>query len=142
MTASKDARVIWQGGMAFEGKGGSGFSVRLDSPEAKGGSTGFSPMELVLVALAGCTAMDVISVLQKKRQDVSGLEVRANGVRADDDPKVYTHIALEYVVRGHKVDPKAVEHSIELSRTRYCAVGGMLSQTARITTTYRVEEAR
>ena len=141
MTAPKDARVIWQDGLAFEGTAGSGFSVRLDASPDEGGGSGFGPMELVLMGLAGCTAMDVISILKKKRQAVTGFEVRAHGLRADDHPKVFTDITLEYVVRGHNIDPKALERSIELSETKYCPVMGALKKTANISTTYRVEEA-
>ena len=141
MAAAKDAKVVWKEGLAFEGMGGSGFTASLDTRAEEGGGTGFSPMELLLVSLAGCTAMDVISILKKKRQDVTGFEVRAHGLRADDHPKVYTDITLEYIVRGHGVDPKAIERAIELSETKYCSVTGMLKRVASITTTYRVEEA-
>ena len=141
MAAAKDAKVVWKEGLAFEGIGGSGFTVSLDTLAEEGGGTGFSPMELLLVSLAGCTAMDVISILKKKRQDVTGFEVRAHGLRADDHPKIYTDITLEYVVRGHGVDPKAIERAIELSETKYCSVAGMLKKAANVTTTFRVEEA-
>ena len=141
MAAAKDAKVVWKEGLAFEGIGGSGFTVSLDTRAEEGGGTGFGPMELLLVSLAGCTAMDVISILKKKRQDVTGFEVRAHGLRADDHPKIYTDITLEYVVRGHGVDPKAIERAIELSETKYCSVAGMLKKAANITTTFRVEEA-
>jgi putative redox protein len=141
MAAAKDARVVWKDGLAFEGIGGSGFTVSLDTLAEEGSGTGFSPMELLLVSLAGCTAMDVISILKKKRQDVTGFEVRAHGLRADDHPKIYTDITLEYVVRGHGVDPKAIERAIELSETKYCSVAGMLKKAANITTTFRVQEA-
>ena len=142
MTAPKDARVVWQGGLAFEGTAGSGFSVRLDTISEEGGGTGLGPIELVLVGLAGCTAMDVIWILKKKRQEVTAFEVLAHGERADDDPKVFTDITLEYVVRGHDVDPHAVAHSIKLSEQKYCSVMGMLKKAASITTSYRVEEAK
>ena len=141
MAAAKDAKVVWKEGLAFEGIGGSGFTVSLDTLAEEGGGTGFSPMEVLLVSLAGCTAMDVISILKKKRQDVTSFEVRAHGLRADDHPKIYTDITLEYVVRGHGVDPKAVERAIELSETKYCSVAGMLKKAANITTTFRIEEA-
>ena len=141
MAAAKDAKVVWKNGLAFEGIGGSGLSVSLDTVAEEGGGSGFSPMELVLVSLAGCTAMDVISILKKKRQEVMGFEVRAHGLRADDHPKVFTDITLEYIVRGHNVDSKAVQRAIELSETKYCSVSGMLSQVAQVTTTYRIEEA-
>jgi len=141
MAATKDAKVVWKDGLAFEGIGGSGFTVSLDTLAEEGGGTGFGPMELLLVSLAGCTAMDVISILKKKRQDVTGFEVRAHGLRADDHPKIYTDITLEYVVRGHAVDPKAIERAIELSETKYCSVAGMLIKAANITTMFRVQEA-
>lgn len=140
--AAKNAQVIWKGGLAFDGSGDAGHVVRLDSPQAEGGPTGPSPMELVLIGLAGCTAMDVISILEKKRQKVTGFEVHASGVRAEEHPRVYTDITLEYVVRGRGVDPQAVERAIELSEGKYCSVSGMLSKTAKITTTFRVEEAQ
>ncbi len=140
MAASKEGKVVWQGGMAFEGVGKSGLSIRFDTTAEEGGGTGFTPMELVLLSQAACTGMDVISILKKKRQDVISFEVRAHGLRADDHPRVFTDITLEFIVRGHGVDPEAVARSIELSETKYCSVGGMLNKTANIKTTYRVEE--
>jgi putative redox protein len=142
MAAIKETRAIWKGDMTFEGVGHKGFRVTMDTvPESGGHDEGLGPMELVLVALAGCTAMDVISILKKKRQDVTGFEVVTRGARAKDYPRVYTDIEIEYIVRGHDVDPKAVARAIELSETRYCSVSNMLSQTAKLTTTYRIEEA-
>src|SRR3990172_5461993 len=104
MAAVKDAKVVWKEGLAFEGIGGSGLKVSLDTLAEEGGGSGFSPMELVLVSLAGCTAMDVISILTKKRQEVTGFEVRVTGQRASEAPKVYTEIEVEYVVEGRGVD--------------------------------------
>jgi len=141
MAAFKDAQVIWQSGLAFEGTAGSGFSVRMDTTPDEGGGSGFSPMELVLLGLASCTAMDVISILKKKRQDVTGFEVRAHGLRAEDHPKSFTDITLEFIVRGHNVDPKAIERAIELSESKYCSVMGTLRKAPNVATTYRVEEA-
>ena len=140
MTAPKDARVIWQSGLAFEGTAGSGFSVRLDTTPAEGGGSGFSPMELTLLSHAACMSMDIVSILKKKRQDVTGIEVHTLGERTDDYPRVFTGITLEFVVRGRGVDPQAVARSIELSETKYCSVGGMLKKSVNIKTTYRVEE--
>jgi putative redox protein len=85
--------------------------------------------------------MDVISILKKKRQEVTGFQVQAHGLRADDHPRIYTDITLEYIVRGHNIDSKAVERAIELSETKYCSVNGMLGQVAKVKTTYRIEEA-
>ena len=102
--------------------------------------TGARPMALILVGLAGCTAMDVVSILQKKRQAITSLQVKVSAERADDHPKVYTQIQIEYVVSGQGVDPKAVERSIELSRTKYCPAIAMLEKTAEITTSCRIIE--
>lgn len=102
--------------------------------------SGPTPMQVVLIGLCGCTAMDVISILQKKRQPFTGLEVHATAERAADHPRVYTQIHLEYVVKGRSVDPQAVERAIELSQTKYCSVSAMLSRTATITTSYRIVE--
>jgi putative redox protein len=98
-------------------------------------------VELLLIGLAGCTAMDVVSILQKKRQTLSGLKVNVTADRADEHPRVYTRIHLEYVVTGSDVDPRAVERSIELSQTKYCPASAMLGQAAEITTSYRIVQA-
>lgn len=119
--------------MAFEGTAGSGFSLPLDGRIGKGGDgNGFSPMELLLVGLAGCTGMDVIDILRKKRQDVTGFEVSVQAERAADHPKVFTHITIEYTVSGHAIDPRAVDRAIELSVDKYCSASAMLAKTAEI----------
>jgi putative redox protein len=97
-----------------------------------------SPMELLLISLAGCSAMDVVAILRKKRQVVEGLEVRVHGMRQDEHPTVFTDINLEYVVHGGGVDPQAVTRAIELSRERYCPVWAMLAPGVRITAASRV----
>ena len=118
-----------------------GFRWDLDAEEETGGvGAGPQPHRLLLLAMAGCTAMDVISILRKKRQQVSGLNVIVQGRRAGQHPEVYTHINVLYRVRGKNVDPQAVERSIELSTTRYCPVIGMLGKVAEVTTRYEVEE--
>jgi len=128
-----ETKVTWKGKLAFDAKAGSGFSLPLDTAKASGGDeNGFRPMELLLVGLAGCTAMDVISILQKKRQEVTGFEVAVNGERASEHPKIYTHIVVEYRVKGNNIDPAAVERAVELSETKYCSANAMLSKAARI----------
>jgi putative redox protein len=97
-------------------------------------------MELLLIGMAGCTAHDVVSILEKKRQAVTGVEVSATAERADQVPRVYTEIAVEYVIRGRGIKPKAVADAIQLSEEKYCSASIMLGQTARITTSYRIEE--
>src|SRR5512147_1867730 len=136
----KTAQATWEGqGVAFMVAGGSGFTLRTDNPS---GPTAASPMELVAMASAACTASDVISILQKKQQQVTGFEVRVVGPRAADHPKVFTAIELEYIVTGHNIDPKAVERAIELSLTKYCSVNKMLEQAAQIKSHYRIIEAQ
>jgi putative redox protein len=97
-------------------------------------------MELLLIGLAGCTSMDVVSVLQKKRQPLTGLQTKVTAERADEHPKVYTQIHVEYIVTGADVKPEAVERAIELSVTKYCSAMAMLRQAAEITTSYRIVE--
>ncbi len=142
MAATKETRVVWKGDMSFESTGRKGARVAMDTTADFGGhDEGFSPMELLLIALAGCTAMDVISILKKKRQDVVDFEIVTRGVRADEHPRVYTEIEIEFIVRGRNVDPQAVARAIELSETKYCSVSNMLNKAAKLTTSYRVEEA-
>jgi putative redox protein len=142
MAATKGTRVVWKGDMSFESTGRKGARVLMDAaPDFGGHDEGFAPMELLLVALAGCTAMDVISILKKKRQDVVDFQVVTRGVRADEHPRVYTEIEIEFIVRGHNVDPRAVARAIELSETKYCSVSQMLNKVAKLTTHYQVEEA-
>jgi len=134
------ASVTLADGMHFVGNV-EGFRIDLDADESVGGvGAGPEPPRLLLLALAGCTAMDVISILRKKRQQVSGLSVEVQGNRADQHPKVYTRIEVLYRVRGQNVEPRAVARAIELSETRYCPVMAMLSKVAEVTTRFDVEE--
>lgn len=129
-------------GMQFTAQAGSGHTVVLDAAEHAGGEgAGFVPMELLLVGLSGCTGMDVISVLRKKRQEVTGYEVRVRGERAEDHPMVYTTITVEHIVTGYNVSPEAVARAVELSATKYCGAGAMLGKTAKLTHTFRIIEA-
>ncbi len=129
-------------GMRFEVEAGSGHHVTLDAAEHSGGhNEGFRPMELLLVGLAGCTGMDVISILRKKRQLVTAYEVHVTGVRAEDHPMVFVEITVEHIVTGHRIQPEAVARAIELSEERYCGAGAMLGKVARLTHTYRIVEA-
>ncbi len=103
--------------------------------------TAFSPMEMLLGSLASCSGVSVYSILQKKREQVTQYEVRVRGVRADEHPRVFTHITLEHVITGHTIKPASVERAIELAETRYCGVSIMLSKTAQLTNTYQIIEA-
>src|SRR3972149_5786594 len=136
---AKTANLIWEGrGLAFTGVGGSGFTLRIDNPA---GPNATGPMELVAIASGSCTAMDVIDILRKKKQDVTGFEVRVIGLRTEGHPKVFTEIDLEYVVTGHHIDSKAVERSIELSLTKYCSVNAMLAASVKINHRYQISDA-
>jgi putative redox protein len=134
---SVEAQVTWVEERRFVGQASSGHAIVVDGSSQK---LGPSPMELVLIGMAGCTAYDVVSILEKKRQAVRGVEVTARAERADEVPRVYTEIHIEYVVRGRDVKAKAVEDAIRLSKETYCSASIMLGKTARITTSYRIEE--
>jgi putative redox protein len=119
--------------MAFIGTANRGFTLSLDSAPASGGENGgFSPMELVLIGLAGCTAMDVIDILRKKRQDVTSFEVEVHADRADEHPRVFNQVLIEYLITGHQVEKEAVERAVELSITKYCSVSAMFSKTVKL----------
>ncbi len=136
-----DAVVKLDQRMHFTGTPDTGFDVVMDSDSSVGGdNTGPRPMELILIGLCGCTAMDVISILRKKRQAVSKLEVKAHADRADTHPKVFTDIKLEYTVSGTNVDSKAVERAIQLSADRYCPAQAMLGQVSNMSTSYVILE--
>jgi putative redox protein len=131
-----EAQVTWVEDRRFVGQASSGHAIVVDGGADK---VGPSPMELLLIGMAGCTAYDVISILQKKRQAVTGLQVHAQAERAEEPPRVYTKIHVEYVVRGRDIKPKAVEDAIHLSEEKYCSASIMLGKTAQITTSYRIE---
>ncbi len=113
----------------------------VSAEHAGGHNAGFLPMEMLLVGLAGCTAMDVITILRKKRQQVTAYEVQVQGVRADDHPRVFVEITVEHRITGYHIQPEAVERAIELSKTRYCGAGAMLGTVAHLTHTFRIVEA-
>ena len=135
------AKVTWQENMAFTGTADSGFSIQLDSKKEVGGEgRGFIPMELMAVSLAGCTAMDVISILHKKRQDVTDFEVRVNAPRAKEHPKVFTSATIDYLVTGHNVDEEAVVRAIQLTAENYCPAQAMLGKVMPIDLHYQIFE--
>lgn len=127
-----EANAIWIDNQRFVGQAGSGHALVMDGEK----KTASSPVELVLVALCGCTGYDVVSILGKKRESFTSVEVRAEAERAADPPSVYTEIRLIYRVGG-KVSHKAVEDAVRLSEEKYCSVSAMLSKTAKIT--YKIE---
>lgn len=129
-----EARAVWVEEQHFKGVASSGHTIEVDGDK----KVGNSPMELVLIGLCGCTGYDVASILRKKREPFTGIEVRAEAERAADPPTVYTEIRLVYKVGG-KVSHKAVEDAVRLSEEKYCSVAAMLNKTAKIS--YRIEYA-
>lgn len=138
-----NVQVTWTGpGLRMVGDVIGGPSVIIDSSHPEYGThSGPAPMELVLLGLASCTAMDVISIMEKKRQPMTNLQVKVEAERAESHPKVYTKIHLEYIAYGTGISETALARAIELSEGRYCSVSAMLSKTAEVTTTYRIVEA-
>ncbi|MBN1483489.1 MAG: OsmC family protein [Chloroflexia bacterium] len=133
-----EVRLTWQEGLRFEAQIPHGHTMTIDSPTA--GNAGPGPMSLVLVALAGCTAIDVISILQKQRQPVTSLEVVVQAERVEKHPRVYAGYEVTYIVCGSGVDRKAVERAVSLSEERYCSVSVMLRQSAPIHSSIVIEE--
>ena len=128
-------------GMTFIGAAKDGYTVQMDaSPTVGGNNSGFRPMELLLTGLGGCTAMDVLSILRKKRQDVTAFEVKLDARQAENHPHVFTHITVRYIIRGHKINSKAVERAIELSESKYCPAQAMLAKATTIEHVYEIIE--
>ncbi|BBO66505.1 peroxiredoxin [Desulfosarcina alkanivorans] len=128
------AQVKWIDNLQFVARAGKGPSVVIDTPESGGGA---SPMALMLMGIAGCTAVDVMTILKKKRQKVNGFEVDISGERSDEYPRRYTAIDITYVIHGTDISPAGVRQAIDLSEKKYC--GAMASINARITHSYRIE---
>ncbi len=117
-----EAKVVWQEDLTFTGSADSGFSVRLDSKKEVGGNdSGIRPVEMIAIGVAGCTGMDVISILKKKRQDVTAFEVLVHATRAMDHPRKITDMTIEYIVTGYNIDRQAVERAVQLSEEKYCS---------------------
>ena len=135
------AKVTWQKKMSFTGEAG-GFQVPLGAhPDVGGDDDGFRPMQLIGLGIAGCTAMDVISILEKKRQVITSFEVEIVGEQAEDHPRVFTNLQIRYLIRGDDVDEKAVERAIELSKTKYCPAQAMFQDIVPIELSYEIMPA-
>ncbi len=136
-----EAKVNLVKDMEFVGRNETGHTLTMDAEEASGGhNKGFQPMDLLLVGFGGCSGMDVISILRKKRQPVTGLEINVKGEKSDSYPKVYKQVHIEYIVKGKGVEKEAVERSIALSLEKYCSVGATLTKAGTVTHSYRIEE--
>jgi len=136
-----EAKAVWVAGRQFVGESGSGHAMVMDA-SAKGGgrNTGASPMEMLLLGMAGCTGIDVVSILEKGRHAVTGLEVAVRAERTQWPPMVFTQIEIEYLVRGQNLPEKAVQRAIELSESKYCSASIMLGKTAKISSSYTIVE--
>ncbi len=133
------ARVKWLEQSTFVAQSGSGHSVVLDGPpEAGGQNLGVRPMEMVLMGLGGCTAFDVVDILKKKREQVSGCVVEIEAERAETTPKVFTKIHVRYIVTGKDIKEESVKRAVELSAEKYCSVSLMLGKTAAMTHDYQI----
>ncbi|MDO8346417.1 MAG: OsmC family protein [Rugosibacter sp.] len=136
-----ECTVRWHEGMSFVAETGSGHMVAMDgSPDAGGRNLAPRPMELLLAGAGGCTAFDIVLILKRGRQEVTGCAVRLNAERAETDPKVFTRIDFHYTVSGKGLKPEAVERAMKLSAEKYCSASIMLGKTAEMTHSFEIVE--
>ena len=136
------ATVKWIDGVSFVGEADSGHAVVMDgATDAGGRNIGFRPMELLLVGMGGCTAFDVVTILQKARQPVTDCRVELSADRAEEVPKVFTRIHVHFVVSGKDLKPAQVERAVKLSAEKYCSASLMLGKTATVTHDFEIIEA-
>ena len=135
------ARVQWLDGRAFVGESGSGHAVVMDGSQESGGrNIGLRPMEMMLLGLGGCTAFDIVMILERMREKVTGLDIALEGERATEDPKVFTHVKLIYRVTGRNLKPQNVERAVNLSAEKYCSASAMFEKTAKIEHSFEIIE--
>jgi putative redox protein len=133
------ATVTWQGAVCFEAGADSGHSVTIDGPaEAGGDGRGFRPMELMLLGLGGCMALDVLTILRRMHQSITSYRLNLSAERADQPPRVYTEVTIEHVLAGDCVTDDAVQRAICLAESKYCSGSAMFAKTARIKNLYRI----
>jgi putative redox protein len=125
----------WRGEMTFVGRNAAGGTVQMGTLDGK---PGVGPMQLLLVAIAGCTGTDIVSIMQKKRANLTDMQVKVRGLRANDYPMVWNEIEVTYLLWGEDLKEKDVEQAIQLSEEKYCSVGIMLGKTARIKSDYKI----
>jgi putative redox protein len=140
MSSTKKMVVEWKGNYRLEARNEKGLTVSFDAPILHGGEeTALSPMENVLASLAACSSFHVLTILRKKRQQITGYSVEATAERREDPPpRVFTKIHLKYIVKGENIAPEAVESAIKLSEEKYCSVGGMLKKAVPITSSFEI----
>lgn len=135
-------RITWFEEMTYVARSASGHALVLDGPPELGGQNlGPRPMEMLLMGMGGCTAIDVVNILRKGRQDLQGFELELEADRAESDPKVFTQIRVHLIFTGKNLSTKHIERAIELSAEKYCSASIMLGKTAKISHTYEIREA-
>ena len=135
------ARVKWVEQATFIGESGSGHAVVMDGPPEGGGrNLGIRPMEMLLIGMGACTAYDVVHILNKSRQPITGCVAELSAERAADEPKVFTHIHVHFVVKGVGLKENAVKRAVDLSAEKYCSASIMLGKTATITHDFKIVE--
>lgn len=146
-TSSEDKRpgsavtLEWRGGFRFDSQDGHGHALTLDAPMADGDSfDGFTPGDMLLTALAGCSGIDVVNILLKQRQKVEGVRIRVSGRQNPDPPWTWEDVHLTYVIRGEGVNPNLVRRAIDLSENKYCSIGATINGRARITSDFEIED--
>jgi len=133
-------RVKWIDGMRFVAADSMGHSIVMDASKQVGGEgSGFSPLQLLLAALGGCTGIDVVDIMRKQRQQIDDLEVVVSGERVKEPPRVYNNIRVEYKLRGKDIKEKTIQRAIQLSEDKYCSVGAMLKAKASVTSNYIIQ---
>ena len=136
-----ECTVRWHDGMSFVAETGSGHMVAMDgAPEAGGRNLAPRPMELLLAGTGGCTSFDIVMILKRGRQEVTGCEVKLSAERAESDPKVFTRINMHFVVTGKGLKAEAVERAVKLSAEKYCSASIMLGKTAEMNHTWEIVE--
>ena len=148
-TSSEDKRpgsavtLEWRGGFRFDSQDGHGHALTLDAPMADGDSfDGFTPGDMLLTALAGCSGIDVVNILLKQRQKVEGVRIRVSGRQNPDPPWTWEDVHLTYVIRGEGVNPNLVRRAIDLSENKYCSIGATINGRARITSDFEIEDGK
>ena len=131
---STTAKISWVDGALFVAEGGSGHTITMDgAPDVGGRNLASRPMEVMLIGMGGCTAIDVVAMLRKQRQDIEGVEVSLVAERADDHPRVFTSVKLVYTVRGRKLSRALIERAVALSDEKYCSATAMVRESAEVT---------
>jgi putative redox protein len=138
--SSRVVKVKWIDGMRFVATDSMGHSIVMDASKQVGGEgSGFSPLELLLAALGGCTGIDIVDVMRKQRENIEDLEIVVSGKRAEEPPRVYTRVHVNYRFKGKDIKEKKVQRAIKLSEDKYCSVRTMLSAKADMTSNYVIE---